>query len=195
MAMEVELAELRDQVLRKIGRNVVNFQKMEAMLKLLNSQQALSGSLSDLSRIATEASKSVAREPMGRLAEAFVRSVYSSASAAAPPHQNVQEVSVSFSLRIEADANVVKERKRALSSVVAERNNLIHKWLGEFDPNSVESCLKLHAALDEQHARIWPEFEMLKSIVLAFKELRNEVQRYVASDEFLADLPKRNHDA
>jgi len=195
MATEVEVAGLREQVLRKIGRNVVNFQKMEAMLKRLNSRQTLSGSLGDISRICAEASRSVAREPMGRLAEAFVRSIYSSAPADAQSRGNAQELSVSFSLRIEADANVVKERKRALSSVVAERNKLIHKWLGEFDPNSIESCLKLSAALDEQHARIWPEFEVLRSIVLTFNELRGEIQRYVASDEFLAELQRGSHDA
>ena len=82
----------------------------------------------------------------------------------------------------------MKERKRALSAVVAERNKLIHKWLSAFNPNSIESCLELGHALDEQHARIWPEFEMLKSIVLAFRELRDEARCYVESEEFLAEL-------
>ena len=131
---------------------------------------------------------------MGRLADAFVRSVYSNAPADAHGG-HMQEVSVSFSLRIEADANVMKERKRALSSLVAERNRLIHKWLVDFDPNSIESCLKLRDALDEQHAKIWPEFEILKSIILTFNELRDELKRYVASDVFLAELTKHGHDA
>ena len=39
MSSESDLADLRDQVLRKIGRNVVNFQKMEGMLKFLAAHQ------------------------------------------------------------------------------------------------------------------------------------------------------------
>jgi hypothetical protein len=192
MVADVELAELRNQVLRKIGRNVVNFQKMEAMLKLLTSQKAVSGSLGDISRIVAEASKSVAKQPMGRLADEFVRSVYSSVEKDAHMPRDPAEISVSFSLRIEADARVMKERRRALSSVVAERNRLIHKWLGAFNPNSIQSCIELRDALDAQHARIWPEFEILKSIVQALKEHRDDFQRYFASDEFLAELQGRS---
>jgi hypothetical protein len=75
-----------------------------------------------------------------------------------------------------------------LSSVVAERNKLIHQWLVAFNPNSIESCVELAAALDEQHAKIWPEFEILKSLVQALKEYHNELRRYVDSDDFLLEL-------
>ena len=52
---DIALADVRDAVLRKIGRNVVNFQKMEAMLKLLNTQQAMNGSLKDVKDTVKEA--------------------------------------------------------------------------------------------------------------------------------------------
>jgi len=191
MTLDVELTHLRDQVLRKVGRNVVNFQKMEAMLKLLNAQQAVSGSLSDIARISAEASKSVSRQPMGRLADAFVRSVFSNVNPDPREATDGEAISVSFSLIIEATPAVAKERRKALLSVVKERNKLIHKWLGTFNPNSIESCVQLRDALDEQHARIWPEFEMLKSIVLALNELR----RCLTSDELLIELQEDSNRA
>ena len=187
MADTVALDDLRDEVLRKIGRNIVNFQKMEAMLKLLNTQQAISGSMSDLSRIAAKAKKTTAQQPMGRLADAFIRSVYSSEPAVAG-HESVKEISVTFSLRIEADPALIAERRRALRSVVKERNKLVHQWLASFDPNSLESCKTLAADLDEQHARIWPEFETLRTIVMAVRECQREAGRYLASDAFVAEL-------
>lgn len=52
---------------------------------------------------------------------------------------------------------------------MAERNKLIHRWLAAFNPNSIESCVELAAAFDEQHARVLPEFEILKSLVFALK--------------------------
>ena len=189
MADTVTLDDLRDEVLRKIGRNIVNFQKMEAMLKLLNTQQAISGSMSDLSRIAAKAKKTTAKQPMGRLADAFIRSVYSSEPAVAE-RESVKEVSVTFSLRIEADPALIAERRRALRSVVKERNKLVHQWLASFDPNSLESCNALAADLDEQHARIWPEFETLRTIVMSVRECQREAAQYLASDAFLAELER-----
>jgi hypothetical protein len=99
MTAGIALPDARDQTLRKIGRNMVNFQKMEAMLRFL--------------------------------------------------------------------------------------------WLASFDPNSAESCLSLGVDLDEQHARIWPEFETLKAIVQAVHEYQREAMQYLAADAFLAELKER----
>lgn len=187
MADTIALADLREEVLRKIGRNIVNFQKMEAMLKFLQTQRAISGSISDLSRVAAKAKKATSKQPMGRLADAFIRSAYSSEQTVAE-QSSVEEISVTFSLRIEADPALVAERKRALRSVVKERNKLVHKWLASFDPNSLESCEALRADLDEQHAKIWPEFDTLRTIVMAVREYQREAAQYLASDAFLAEL-------
>lgn len=174
-------------MLRKIGRNIVNFQKIEAMLKALNAQLSISGPLTEFSALAAKAKAAVAKQPMGRLAEAFVQSVFS----AAPSRTGsvaTERTAVSFSFQIEADGSVAKERKRALRRVVVERNKLVHKWLAEFDPNSLESCARLSTVLDEQHKTVLPEFETLKGIFQTFRELLGEHQRYIASDDFLRDL-------
>ena len=52
MKESTSLTDLRNDVLRKIGRNVVNLQKMEGMLKFLISMQSLSGAPSEIERIA-----------------------------------------------------------------------------------------------------------------------------------------------
>jgi len=181
----VEVA--RDDVLRKIGRNVVNFQKMEAMLKALNAQQSITGSLGELQVLLASARKAVAKKTMGPLAEAFVNSVFSAAPKVREPVDS-REVAVSFSFRIEADQLIAEERKKALRAVVAERNKLVHRWLAGFDPHSKESCVQLSAKLDAQHASVMPEFEALRGIVAVFKELRAEMVRCVASDEFLTAI-------
>ena len=174
---------------------MVNFQKMEGMLKLLNSQQDLSGPLNNIAKIAEKTSKLVAKQPMGRLVSAFIQSIYSGAEHNAQVQGDPKGVSISFSLRIEPGSELAKERKMALSFVVAQRNKLIHEWLAAFNPNAIESCVELAAALDEQHARMWPEFAILKSLVEALKEHHNELCRYVASDEFLLELQRGQADA
>lgn len=181
----------RDEVLRKIGRNVVNFQKMEAMLKALNAQQSISGSLRELQTLATRTKKAVAKRPMGFLAEAFVKHAFSVAPEASGGAVK-EEAEVSFSFRIESNEAIAKERRKALRAVVAERNKLVHQWLAELDPGSRDSCLRLSAELDAQHARVMPQFEALRGVFSAFKKLRAEMARYFASEEFgarLASMP------
>lgn len=134
----------------------MNLQKMEAMLKVLNSVQFLRSACSN------------ADERVGQ--------------------RNDREISVSFSWRIEADPILTRERKRALRAAVAERNKWIHEWLAGFDPNSMESCANLRAQLDEQHAKIWPEFERLKSIVQTSRELIDGLRRHLTSDEFVGEI-------
>lgn len=192
MTSHIELPDLRNEVLRKIGRNVVNFQKMEGMLKLLNSLNCVSGSLSDIQEIVAKNSSSVERQPMGRLADAFIREVYSDGSKNIDVQKDTHDVSFSFSFRIDTAPELVKERQRALSSVVAERNKLIHQSLAKFDPNSIDSCVELDAILDDQHAKIWPEFEILRSMVSALMEHHDELRRYLASDVFLDELKRED---
>ena len=188
MADGKALTVARDEVLRKIGRNLVNFQRMETMLKFLNANHRISGNISDLAEISARAKKQASKMPMGHLAEEFVRSVYSSHEAT--EQADSDKASVTFSFRIEADAALVAERKLALRAVVRERNKLVHQWLSEFDPSSRESCQKLGVALDEQNARVLPEFESLRAIVRTLREFQREAAKHLTSEGFLAELGK-----
>jgi hypothetical protein len=120
---------------------------------------------------------------MGRLADAFLRQIYSAEDRSKDLCIENNELWVSTSFRIETSADVAKARKQALSAVVSERNTLIHQWLADFDPNSIESCKHLSAALDRQHEKIWPEFKILQSMVRTFRELTQELRKQIESGE------------
>jgi hypothetical protein len=188
MSGDIALSNARNEVLRKVGRNVVNFARMEAMLKLLNAQQYISGAVRDLPEIVAAAKKAASKRPMGRLADEFVRFVYSESELKV--EQPSDEASVTFSFRIEADKPFSVERKRALRAVVVERNRLIHQWLPSFDGNSVENCEAFGATLDEQNAKLLPEFEALRAIVTNLRECQRELARYLESDAVRAQLEK-----
>jgi len=93
---------------------MVNFQKMEAMLKFLGTQQAMSGSLEDLPKVLARAKKSMARQPMGQLAEAFIQSAYSNPQTTAGPRET-REIAVSFSFRMELAPESMRERKKTFT--------------------------------------------------------------------------------
>jgi len=190
MAEATELDDVRNEVLRKIGRNVLNLQKMEGMLKLLNTHASIAGNIEDIESITKQQSESVSRHTMGRLVQAFVQSVYSNQAAADVESDNGGKPSMSFSFTIEGEENLAAEREKALLSIVDERNRLIHTDLLQFRPNSLDSCKEMSARLDAQHAKIVPEFEVLQSILRTFHEGRLRMTEYIQSDAFTRDLNK-----
>lgn len=189
-----ELAEAQSEALQKIGRNVLNFQRMEAMLKYLVARNEISGPVSGLEAIRKRSIGAAAKKPMGQLAESFIRSLYVARSGCNGDPASDQ-TAASFSFSLEGDDEYKKERKKALRHIVASRNKLIHQWLADFDPRSIQSCNDLSRKLDEQREMIREEFEVLRSIILAIAEFGREFDKYIQPGEFDAALGKVLHGA
>jgi hypothetical protein len=168
MTQASELVALRDEALRKIGRNVVNFQKVESSLKYLIAVSDVESTKDGLSTRHKKRTATIQKLPLGHLSEAFYESVYGADSTMFAPTDSSQ-ITVSTSFRVEADAATVKKQKRALSALVAERNKLIHRDLSGFDHNSILSCCNLIAMLDEQNMRVLSQLEQLATLIAEFK--------------------------
>jgi hypothetical protein len=123
MESEREIAAARDEALRKLGRNVANFQKIETCLKFLIAVSDVEGTPHDLQARQTRKAATIRRQPMGVLAEAFYKSVYGAVAERVPPTDNAN-VWISTSFRLEGDAETIKRHRRALSALVSERNKL-----------------------------------------------------------------------
>jgi hypothetical protein len=153
--------DLRNEALRKIGRNIVNLQKMERALKLLVIGSDWKGSISELKGVYKKRLAEVEKLTMGSLANKAIDILYSPADPNDEAPDNLEEAWVAFGFRIEGGADQKKATKKALSFVVKERNRLVHRMLGEFDSASVESFRALIDLLDQQHERIAPHFEQI----------------------------------
>ena len=99
---EGHIKELRDLAFRKIGRNLVNFQLFERALKLIIVRSDVQGYASELARILRDKDKEIDRKPLGRLVQDFFETVYSNHSSQNGPANELDEVWMSISLRIEA---------------------------------------------------------------------------------------------
>jgi len=182
-----DIASLRDDALRKIGRNVVNFQKVEYCLKALVAFSNIQGHPIDLqSRQPIDGARS-RRMPMGDLAQSFHRNVYGDDQKSDAP-KDLSAPWLSTFFKLETDPKTVKAHKQTLSMLVYERNKLIHRDLASFDHNSAEHCRRLIIVLDDQNIRILNELEQLKSILAVFKELVGDLQSWIESDDFLNHL-------
>ena len=187
--MSANLAEARSLALQKIGRNVVNFQRMEALLKdviALGRIQAPAGKLEEALK---ERAIAVSTMTMGQLARGAVGTLYANTDSRQSEATAATEVSISVSMTLEGGSEDVDAWKECLASVVNARNHLIHQMLAAFDHNSIESCQALCVTLDEQRAAFAPVHEDLIRLVRGLREAYGDLARTlsVALDQVPVD--------
>jgi hypothetical protein len=176
-----DLTEVRNEALRKIGRNVVNFQKMEGALKVLVARSKVSGVTSEIEDAQKTRDEVIERRTMGSLVKDFMGSVHSTESSCDEEPADLTEPWMSISFRIGSGKEETRARKEALTLVVAERNALTHKMLRTFDGNSMESCQELIQRLDEQHDRVAPHYEYVMRILAGMKSVQQELAKHLKS--------------
>jgi len=189
-----ELNSARDKAFQKIGRNVVAFQKMEAMLKFLIANHKIEGLPEQLLEIHKKNVNEVDRQTLGSLVDKLFRAVVADdSSTQTDPDRPDGAWSVSFSVDFGADGR--SDSKEALGLIVKERNALIHQMMAKFDPKSLESCHSLISTLDAQRDKIKPHYESLRSMVNAVLDGRKELLEIIESEEFPRAIEEVTSDA
>jgi hypothetical protein len=138
---------------------------MERALKVLIVRNDIQGHASELAEIYRQRQESVDRRSMGLLVDDLINSIYGTDASTVGSPEELKEVWLSFSFKVEANEQAIVARRKALSLVVKERNALIHQMLSVFDPDSSESCQSLISALDEQNARLEPLYVWVMQMV------------------------------
>src|ERR1044072_1985862 len=196
MQPTVDSQTSRNELFRRIGRNVVNFQYLEATLRSMIPALYNHGTLKELQANQDEVSRKHKKAALGQLANAFHERVYDkNVEDQALPDDMLSEPTLTFLVRLEVTQETAVQRKRALMKLVAERNRLIHKDLLSVDLNSGEECEELSARLDEQYTRLRRHLDYLNSLRTGFQEMAAELGRLLESDEFLALLRGESDDA
>lgn len=168
---------LYQETLRKIGRNVVELQKLEAMLKELLVSIEYEGEASELKERETDRRNSVSRRTMGTVGSELFEKLFSEPVEPESEPAETEEVVVpvkqwvSFQYR-HGGEEYVEGINKSFEEIVEERNQLIHHRLLEFDPGVEGSCKQLISYLDAQHERIAPLREFLREELKAVFDMK-----------------------
>ena len=181
-------ADARNLTLQKIGRNVVNFQKMEAMLKFILTVANFSVPLSTAQSHLRGQAKRVRKHPMGHLIEEAAETLHSDP---AKPPPDIKEIWISHSFSLKEGGSKIADWRREMRRVAKERNALIHHMIASWNPRSSKSCSALCEELDQQRERILPSYRHLESVVSAIRESHGELAR--AADELVATILGERH--
>ncbi|MDW3688456.1 hypothetical protein RA280_43395 [Cupriavidus sp. CV2] len=174
---------LKDEILRKIGRNLLLFQQMEGMLKFLLANGSIDGYGSELEKLREEKGAAINKKTMGQLVGDFVKVHLGAEDSGKEAPGALREVWLSVRFSVDADAAFYEQRKAALADIVADRNELIHHLLPRWDAKSPGSTREVAEYLDRQRERALAEFELLRGMVKSFEEGRIAVAEFMASDE------------
>lgn len=186
MNESVDIEAVKTEALRKLGRNVVNFSKIEAGFKYLLSVSQLEASEKTISEQLLRKRSTLRKQTLGKLVQEFNKNILDDVSESEPTTDSSRTgISWSLSLKVTYDnPDFLKEHKRALSSIVAERNKLIHQDLAFLDISSVEDYRKLISLLDEQNPRLLAHLEELRLMIEFLSESLKDFKDLFKSPEF-----------
>ena len=190
MQPTVDSQSARDELYRRIGRNVVNFQYLEATLRSMVPLLYNKSTLNELQAHKSEVSPKQEKSTFGNLVSSYHDRLSRSKELLneTVPDEGPAEPTLAFGFSIEVTEQTAAQRRSALVNLVAERNRLIHEDLLNVDLKSREECEELSARLDEQYTRIRRHLDHLNSLRTNFQEMAAEFGRLLESDEFRALL-------
>jgi hypothetical protein len=183
LILQKNLIKVQNEVFRKIGRNLLIFQKIELMLKYLIDNGKVSGYLRELKENQELRATAAVKRTMGNLAGQFMETAFQEHEESLLEPLEVKEPYISFSFTVRTDSDFYESKRQSLKSLVEDRNNFIHHLLPRFNPDSMESCLEIERHLDQQREKLVPEHNYLKSLIESFEEAKKAYLEYFDSEE------------
>jgi len=162
----MNIETVRAEALRKLGRNIVNFSKIEGLLKYLLALKEFEVVNGNVEKNFANNKHRLEMKTLGQLVQEFHKTVVV---------MNESEVE-SLAKDITSDLSIylkvgygtpdfLELQKHALSKIVTERNHLIHQYLAPLDTSCIGDYQKIIALLDEQHPNLLGQLKSLGIIV------------------------------
>lgn len=172
---------LNDEVLRKVGRNVLLFQQIEELLKFLVANHCLAGTPINL--VERREKRMGKRQTMGKLSGQYLNGILSDAGVAIEEPKDATQAWMSFIFSITDDNDFMESQRADLELMVRERNDLVHHFLPRWHPGSLEQMTAASDYLDQQREKVLPMLEHLKSVAKSLRQAQEAVVAFLASDE------------
>lgn len=176
---------LSDEVLRKIGRNVLLFQKIEYLLKHLMANHRMEGTITSIEQRQKEQAERINQLTLGGLVGEYTDNILSDAGESPSEPENLIEPWISFRFsRSYADGSGVDDSLRSdMKKMVGARNELIHHFLPRWQPDSLEQLAEAVVYLDEQHESVLPMIAHYEGIAKAMRDGRELHAAFLASED------------
>ncbi len=191
MAEETDLEQLKDIAHRKHSRNMLYFQRLEQLMKVVLSRCPIAFYASEAETALQRRADWVRGKTLGWLIDEFVESVYAPERESAEPIEELKEIQLQIMFRI-GDGAFYESRKAALNHILQDRNHLAHHFLPQvWKWNSLEQGQNVIRYLDEQFDRIRPEVERMELVVAKMVDLLRRCGQHLQAEETQQELERQ----
>lgn len=181
--MNSDLKPTQDEVLRRVGRNLLLFQQIEHFLKFLLASHKGGGTAETYQANQQQLTDCINKKMLGHLVEKYGNELLQDAWEEVP-EEDRPDGWFSSSFRISGDSEFVESLRRDLKLMTDERNELVHHFLPRWQPNSPEKMTETLAYLDDQREKVLPMHEHLKGTVTRMRQSRQVLSNFMASPEY-----------
>lgn len=172
-----------DEILRRIGRNLLNFRQVEHFLKLLIANSSIVGPASEFTDRLDKQTSRAHRLTMGQLAADLIEDVL-----LPRPEQRVPDVIdepwIHLQYSIDTDASAIERHEQDMQALVAARNELVHHFLPRWQAAIGGDAAGALAYLDAQRDETLRMRERLRSWVLVLRDAQKLYVEFASSPEF-----------
>jgi hypothetical protein len=187
MNNEQQLRDLVHETLRKMGRNLLNYQIVERVWKEQYKISYLK-TFVEGGEVKSAGAPSLDRKvTMGPLAEYHRQAIFTPPSDLRADDE-IKHITIKTSFRIGEDGELSELRKEKISTLVKERNELAHSIAEKFDHMTGFGCREVCLLLDEQNFRILEEIEYLNSINQIYKAAIAELKAFMETEAFMRGI-------
>jgi hypothetical protein len=175
---------LKDEVLRKIGRNLLIFQKIEGLLKMILNESRIHGYVHELADNKEQRVNGIQKDMLGQLFQRYKDEILSNPDEEQQGPSDLSGPWISVSFKTTGDDDFYERQCQTYEMVREERNQLVHHFLPYWQPDSLEYLIVANDYLDEQRKKILPVWEHFKSVYEKFNQIRQMHANLLASNEF-----------
>ncbi len=181
--MNSDLKITQDEVLRRVGRNLLLFQQIEGLLKFLLSSHKVGGTPIEFKTRQQKQIDTINKTLMGHLVDKYVSEVLKDAGVEEPDEESPVDW-ITFSFRISVDTEFIETMRGDMKLMTEQRNELVHGFLPRWQHDSPEKLKETLAYLDAQREKVLPMHEHLRTIANHIGESYKELSEFMVSEEF-----------
>lgn len=187
-AIEDPLKDLRDEVLRRVGRNLVMFQQIERLMKLLLAKAKFETGPTGPTARHVAHQNAIQKKTLGQLTGELLVGIFTEPVEKTDDEQ-ISEMRMRTSIRFSySDADQFNRDQVQFAAMVDERNELVHHFLERYQLTDAVSLDAALIDLDEQRERALDLRQRLEQLHDSFLEVGREMAAFLQSPVGKAEI-------
>lgn len=182
------IADAQREIQRKLGRNLLRIQQLEALVKSMVAHSVIEGDSGDMHSFLDKRKQDVAKKTLGQVVGDLTTDLLSLPANGESQQQghprDPTKIWFRTSFQIEMSPEDHQRSQQRLAELVEVRNKLVHHFIEIHDIWSVAGCASADAYLDDCFRLIGERFEELRKIAQHQNEARKVMANVMQSEQF-----------